>query len=741
MFSDRKKLTLGKGRINVCVIKGDLTQEKVDVIVCTANKPLDLSKGRASRTILEAAGDGMADEVKASYPDGIDYGEVAVVNSGNLACKKVYFVALPVAGTGVLDDNKMLHNTVTMCLERADQSKFESLSIPALGTGLLKYTTAIVAMETIQSVEDFSNSNPSTSVKYVNVVVYYQDDDSFTAFEEEARGRAGRPINLNGVLSSSGPVLPPRAYAGVRSIMRGINYSGPQKDGCLGNISVKVVTGTLAKFKADVLVSNCGKDLKLKNGALAESLLEAAGSQLQDECDQNYPNGIRQGDVAVTSGYNLDCEYVFHGSLPNWDNKGLTAKKALCRFIDNCLKEAEQRSLSTMGIPALGTGSMKFPAKVSAEQTFQCISKFVNNYPQGTSLKCITIIVYDRAADCTLVKQAFDEALQQTLQENVDDDDAGDIADVEQKMQMKLLMTAAKNSLERTCAADPGTEEWFKFMYKSEPCSPSYWTTFHSRKTLKDWGLEAKKRPFIRLPIQGQDFQDVVKLVQDTWDAQHVGHGRDAQGLGGLNYTKVKVTKVERIENYELFHKYAVKRQELFKKALNTGRPFKSVETLKGSKGKVLTTSKIGNNSVLANEVYHEVNEHYMFHGTDVVDKIVEQGLDCRLAGQTAMFGQGVYCAESSTKSDQYADPKGMRSLTDRKMLLVRTCLGEPFVTSSAKSYARPPCKSCLEDKCHCSNNQFYDSVIGDGSWNFREFIVYNMTDVYPEYIVTYNRV
>ncbi|KAH3832418.1 hypothetical protein DPMN_105705 [Dreissena polymorpha] len=143
--------------------------------------------------------------------------------------------------------------------------------------------------------------------------------------------------------------------------------------------------------------------------------------------------------------------------------------------------------------------------------------------------------------------------------------------------------------------------------------------------------------------------------MHDTWDAEHVGHGRDAKGLSELNYTKVIITRVERIENYEFFNKYAVKRQDLFKKAINTGGPFRCVENLRGSKGTVLTTSNIGRNSVLASEVYHEVNEHYMFHGTDVVDKIVEQGLDCRLAGQNAMFGQGVYCAESSTKADQYA--------------------------------------------------------------------------------------
>ncbi|XP_052279984.1 uncharacterized protein LOC127877783 isoform X3 [Dreissena polymorpha] len=346
-FCERKKLTLGKGRVNVCVIQGDLTREQSDVIVCTANKPLDLSKGQVSKNLLEAAGVSMAAELQSLYPHGIDYDEVAVVSSGNLACRNVYFVALPEAGTSGSDD-KTLHKTVTMCLERADRSNFRSLSIPALGTGRLKYHPAMVAAEIIQSVEDFSNSKPGTSVKYVNVVVYDKDDDtSFKAFEGEARSRAGRQINHNGVVSSAGAAISSTILAGLRS-------------------------------------------------------------------------------------------------------------------------------LSIM---------------------------------------------------------------------------------------------------------------------------------------------------------------------------------------------------------------------------------------------------------------------------RDGVDKIAEQGLDCRLAGHTAMFGQGVYCAESSTKSDQYADPKGMRSLTDRKMLLVRTCLGEPFVTSSPKSYARPPCKSCLEDKCRCSNNQFYDSIIGDGSWNFREFIVYNMTDVYPEYIVTYDRV
>jgi len=51
-----------------------------------------------------------------------------------------------------------------------------------------------------------------------------------------------------------------------------------------------------------------------------------------------------------------------------------------------------------------------------------------------------------------------------------------------------------------------------------------------------------------------------------------------------------------------------------------------------------------------------EINECYLFHGTrsDFVDAIEQQGFDFRVGGDSAMFGKGVYFAESSTKADQY---------------------------------------------------------------------------------------
>lgn len=52
-------------------------------------------------------------------------------------------------------------------------------------------------------------------------------------------------------------------------------------------------------------------------------MLQTGGQSLQVECSANYPNGIQFGDVAETSGGNLQCSKVFHGSMCKWDGSGV----------------------------------------------------------------------------------------------------------------------------------------------------------------------------------------------------------------------------------------------------------------------------------------------------------------------------------------------------------------------------------------------------------------------------------
>lgn len=66
------------------------------------------------------------------------------------------------------------------------------------------------------------------------------------------------------------------------------------------------------------------KDLKsLKHGFVSKSVLDAAGSELSNECKKMYPNGIEYCEVAVTPSFQLkQCKKIYHGGIPFF-NKSL----------------------------------------------------------------------------------------------------------------------------------------------------------------------------------------------------------------------------------------------------------------------------------------------------------------------------------------------------------------------------------------------------------------------------------
>ncbi|XP_069130993.1 protein mono-ADP-ribosyltransferase PARP15-like isoform X2 [Argopecten irradians] len=283
---------------------------------------------------------------------------------------------------------------------------------------------------------------------------------------------------------------------------------------------------------------------------------------------------------------------------------------------------------------------------------------------------------------------------------------------------------------------------WYNLAHDS-PISPPYWCSFRAgtpltvlsktNRTGKRWTL---------VTVDGPTKKAIRKLVQSTWNDKLVGKGRDAVNL---SHKRIKVDKVERIEHIDLYSRYASKRHEYFRilaeEGSNVLTPLEDINVQ--NKGAIATLPKEG--SVLYEDIFPEINEHYMFHGTkpDVLQTVLRQGLDCRMGNENAMFGMGIYGAETSTKADQYTDHKQQRSNGSKKMLLVRMLLGNMFVCNDANptKYRKPPCRktSCLRDNCTNGHGHF-DSVVGDGHWLFREFVVYTAEQCYPEYVITYHR-
>ena len=73
-------------------------------------------------------------------------------------------------------------------------------------------------------------------------------------------------------------------------------------------------------------------------------------------------------------------------------------------------------------------------------------------------------------------------------------------------------------------------------------------------------------------------------------------------------------------------------------------------------------------------------------------------------------------------------------------MFLVRACLGRMFTRNKSKRFKRPPCRErdCKSDEC--AHEDRYHSIVEEEKFIFREFIVYEGCQVYPEYLITYDR-
>eukprot|EP00928_Gymnodinium_smaydae_P003838 TRINITY_DN11355_c0_g2_i1.p1 TRINITY_DN11355_c0_g2~~TRINITY_DN11355_c0_g2_i1.p1 ORF type:complete len:528 (-),score=126.58 TRINITY_DN11355_c0_g2_i1:147-1673(-) len=132
-----------------------------------------------------------------------------------------------------------------------------------------------------------------------------------------------------------------------------------------------------------------------------------------------------------------------------------------------------------------------------------------------------------------------------------------------------------------------------------------------------------------------------------------------------------------------------------------------------------------------------EANEVFLFHGTsaDKAAKITTGDFKINLAGSNAgtLYGRGVYFAENASKSDEYTWPAADGN---RTMLVCRVLLGRAHYVDTKETDARACEEACLRGRCH--------SVVGDRKkcrGTFREFIIFDEEQAYPNYILTYRQV
>jgi len=96
------------------------------------------------------------------------------------------------------------------------------------------------------------------------------------------------------------------------------------------------------------LANSVGGNFKLSDGAIARSILQVAGPQIQEELYKVKPKSpSRAGDIFVTRGYGLSASYVFHGVLKKWNN-GRDNAETVSDFVILGMLEYARNSITTV---------------------------------------------------------------------------------------------------------------------------------------------------------------------------------------------------------------------------------------------------------------------------------------------------------------------------------------------------------------------------------------------------------
>src|ERR1700720_183366 len=159
----------------VTIRQGDLTDAKVDAIVNAANNDLLLGGGVAGAIRIKG-GPSIQEECHRLGP--IRIGEAAITGGGKLAARHVIHAASMRLGGSTSEQG--LRDSTRNSLLRAKEKGLESISFPAIGTGIAGFPMDRCAEVMLEEIRDHLNG--TTSIKQVEMVLF--DKRSLEVFEK-----------------------------------------------------------------------------------------------------------------------------------------------------------------------------------------------------------------------------------------------------------------------------------------------------------------------------------------------------------------------------------------------------------------------------------------------------------------------------------------------------------------------------------------------------------------------------
>jgi O-acetyl-ADP-ribose deacetylase (regulator of RNase III) len=167
----------------------------------------------------------------------------------------------------------------------------------------------------------------------------------------------------------------------------------------LGTASIAIERGDITDWEVDAIVNAANSTLAMGTG-VASAIKRKGGVIIEEEAMRQGP--VEVGEAVLTTGGNLAATHVIHAAVMGPDLT--TNAETIARATRAVLATTEKHRITSLALPALGTGVGHVPPAASAEAMLREVLAHLKG--GRSSLKRVVFVLYQDDAH-----RAFSETL------------------------------------------------------------------------------------------------------------------------------------------------------------------------------------------------------------------------------------------------------------------------------------------------------------------------------------------
>ncbi|XP_068724849.1 uncharacterized protein [Montipora capricornis] len=182
-----------------------------------------------------------------------------------------------------------------------------------------------------------------------------------------------------------------------------------------GRVKLSVYKGDITNEPVDVIVNASDRNLSLAGG-VGKAIVDKGGKRIENESWEiiRKRGSLKDGEAVAAESGNLPCKVVVHVVGPDFKGNAEKKRKILRRACLNSLLEAQKLNMTSIALPAIGSGNCGMAKDICAKVMCDAVDEFIRL--GNVQTKTITDIRFVNNDDSSVL--AFSKELKLRFEDN-----------------------------------------------------------------------------------------------------------------------------------------------------------------------------------------------------------------------------------------------------------------------------------------------------------------------------------